>query len=117
MSRKTSFSLETYITFATLARIERIKSSFQTAFRGVELGGAASASGSQKQQTTMVEASPAGNSTIYRWAKWLRIGKASHFKNWSWHFDAEAYRYFIPALAMSVIQSTMARRCGSLGRS
>ncbi len=96
------------MTFATLALKERIRSSFRTAFTGVALGHGISIRQSEATDQygegfTEQEYHdlPSGEVTT----DWERIPAQELERACVGHFDAEAYRYYIPALAMSVIEN------------
>ena len=94
------------MTFATLALKERIRSSFRAAFSGVVLGHGISIRQSEAtdhygEGFTRQEYRDLPNGEVT--SDWERIPMHELERACVGHFDAEAYRYYIPALAMSVI--------------
>ncbi len=96
------------MTFATLALKERIRSSFRGAFSGVVLGHGISIRQSEATDRygegfteQEYQDLPLGEVT----SDWEHIPMQELERACVGHFDAEAYRYYIPALSMSVIDS------------
>lgn len=95
------------MTFAALALTERIRSAFQGAFTGVALGRGISirqseATDSYGEGFTAKEYQDLPKSEVT--LDWQRVPFEELERACVAHFDAEAYRYYIPALVMSVIE-------------
>jgi hypothetical protein len=95
------------MTFAALALTERIRSTFQNAFSGVDLGRGMSIRQSEAtdhygEGYTAQEYEDLPKNEVT--SDWQRVPLEELERACVGHFDAHAYRYYIPALAMSVIE-------------